>query len=354
MILGALVLAARYAFGLLEIATLVGIFAFAATFAPDPASGWSVAAAQIVATLFFLVFAIAISLGTVAGVRERRKVALLAASVGGYATILELLFANDHTTLGIDLLVLSAALLGAAQIRPLNRALAATYGYLALGTISLALAALLQGETLLDALSIEAALLFFIGRRARDRRMTVAAGLALAALGVAVVFRASLEWRHDDWMAFATAAALWLACAGAVLFARRNAERNPSTAVFFDAARIGFDFVAVVALTRVCFDILGGSPTFDNISSSAQFAISFIWTAYAAGLFLYGLRRRLGLLRWEALALFGCTILKVFSTDLSSVQLEWRVLSFIVLGAVLFGISAMYTRAMAKTAEAIK
>jgi uncharacterized membrane protein len=59
-------------------------------------------------------------------------------------------------------------------------------------------------------------------------------------------------------------------------------------------------------------------------------------------------------LRWEGLALFGCTILKVFSTDLSSVQLEWRVLSFIVLGAVLFGISAMYTRAMAKTAEAIK
>ena len=211
----------------------------------------------------------------------------------------------------------------------------------------------MKGETLLDAFSIEAALLFFIGSRTPDRWMTLAAGLALAALGVAVVTLASSDAPHDAW-SFATASALWLACAGAVLFARRNAERNPSYGLFSDAARIGFDIVAVVALSRVCFDILGGSGSFEDASSSAQFAVSFVWTAYAAGLFLYGLRRRLGLLRWEALALFACTILKVFSVDLSSVQLEWRVLSFIVLGAVLFGISATYTRSMAKSSGTIE
>jgi uncharacterized membrane protein len=59
------------------------------------------------------------------------------------------------------------------------------------------------------------------------------------------------------------------------------------------------------------------------------------------------------LLRWEALILFAITVLKVFAVDLSELQAEYRVGSFVGLGIVLVAVSTWYTRAaVARKTEA--
>jgi len=346
---GMLALCARYAFVALDVVTFVGVLAYAATFAPDPESGWTVVSAQIVATCFFLTFAIAVSIGASAKSAGRRLV-LLVLDAGCYAAILELLFNDNRNVLGIDLLVFAALLLLAAQVPKLERPIARAYGYLGLGVVTLAVAALLHGSTLTDALTIEGALLFVLGTRSADTRIAIGGGVLLFLTGFTLCGRAVLEPPANA-LQLAAGFALWLAGAGYALYLHR-ASTDANGRALHALARFGFDVVAVVALSRAALDLLGG-PAWDSaIPSRAQFGVSIVWTAFATGLFGYGLRKRLPAMRWEALALFGLTILKVFSVDLSSVDLEYRVGSFVVLGGVLFAVSAWYTRAMAKDAKA--
>ena len=48
--------------------------------------------------------------------------------------------------------------------------------------------------------------------------------------------------------------------------------------------------------------------------------------------------------RYAALALLGLTVLKVFLVDLAAVRTVYRVLSFLVLGVVLLGVSLLYQK----------
>ena len=54
------------------------------------------------------------------------------------------------------------------------------------------------------------------------------------------------------------------------------------------------------------------------------------------------------LLRWQSLTLFGLVVGKVFLYDLSFLDRAYRILSFFVLGAVLLGVSFVYTRKLAQ------
>jgi uncharacterized membrane protein len=346
---GMLVLTARYAFVALDVVTFVGVLAYAGAFAPDSAAGWTVVSAQIVATCFFLTFAIGVSVGARSQSSSRRLI-LLVLDAGCYAAVLELLFGDRTNVLGIDLLAFAALLLMAAQVPKLERALARAYGYLGLGAVTLALAALLHGSTLTDAFAIEGTLLLVLATRGSDKRLAIGGGVLMFFTGLILCGRAVVD-PPGEALGLAAGFAIWLAGAGYALYLQRGAG-DPNSQALRALARFGFDVVAVFALSRACLDLLGG-PAWDSaIPSRAQFGLSIVWTACATGLFGYGLRRRLPAMRWEALALFGLTILKVFSVDLSSVDLEYRVGSFVVLGAVLFGVSAWYTRSMAKDAKA--
>jgi uncharacterized membrane protein len=48
--------------------------------------------------------------------------------------------------------------------------------------------------------------------------------------------------------------------------------------------------------------------------------------------------------RYGALGLFGLTVVKVFLADLAAVSTVYRVVSFLVLGIVLLGVSALYQK----------
>ncbi len=72
--------------------------------------------------------------------------------------------------------------------------------------------------------------------------------------------------------------------------------------------------------------------------------ISVAWAVYATGTFWLGLKRSLSAWRWFAMALLLATVLKVFLVDMAEVRQIWRVLSFVVLGALLMGCSFIYVR----------
>ena len=93
-----------------------------------------------------------------------------------------------------------------------------------------------------------------------------------------------------------------------------------------------------------------------DLELAKQLSISVIWAVYGAGLLLAGRVRRVRLLRLMALALLGLTTLKVFLLDLSALDRAYRIVSFIVLGAILLAVSYLYQksqqRAAAEAAEA--
>jgi uncharacterized membrane protein len=75
-----------------------------------------------------------------------------------------------------------------------------------------------------------------------------------------------------------------------------------------------------------------------------SFSYSALLMLYGAGLMWLGFARRSALLRWQAMVLIAATVVKVFLFDVSELDHLWRVLSFIVLGALLLAVSYAYQR----------
>jgi uncharacterized membrane protein len=66
--------------------------------------------------------------------------------------------------------------------------------------------------------------------------------------------------------------------------------------------------------------------------------------AYGAMLMVVGFWRRSAFVRWQALVLIAFTVGKVFLYDVSELDRGYRIVSFIVLGALLLAISFVYQR----------
>jgi uncharacterized membrane protein len=81
-----------------------------------------------------------------------------------------------------------------------------------------------------------------------------------------------------------------------------------------------------------------------------QLSISLAWALYALGLIATGFRRASTLLRYLALALFGVTVLKMFSVDLLELAGVYRIVGFTALGLMLLGASFLYQRSITRTA----
>jgi uncharacterized membrane protein len=73
-------------------------------------------------------------------------------------------------------------------------------------------------------------------------------------------------------------------------------------------------------------------------------SLSLIWGIHAGILIVLGFWRRIQGIRWFGLGFLGLVILKVFLYDLSSLSTPYRILSFVVLGVILLGISWLYQR----------
>jgi uncharacterized membrane protein len=87
-----------------------------------------------------------------------------------------------------------------------------------------------------------------------------------------------------------------------------------------------------------------------DLELAKQLSLSVIWALYGAGLLLAGSAWRVRLLRLMGLGLLSLTALKVFFWDLSSLDRVYRIVSFIVLGAILLAVSYLYQRSQQREA----
>ena len=84
---------------------------------------------------------------------------------------------------------------------------------------------------------------------------------------------------------------------------------------------------------------------------SRQLTISVIWGVYAMGAIWFGFARQSKTLRYFGLALFGLTILKMFTVDLLELDGIYRISGFIAVGLVLLSASFLYQRHRASIAR---
>ena len=77
---------------------------------------------------------------------------------------------------------------------------------------------------------------------------------------------------------------------------------------------------------------------------SEELMRSLSWGAYGSALVVVGMWRSLVSIRWIGIAVIGLTVLKVFFVDLSELGGIYRVIGFIVLGALLVAVSYLYQR----------
>jgi uncharacterized membrane protein len=148
-------------------------------------------------------------------------------------------------------------------------------------------------------------------------------------------------------------------CAGCFLavflFARRSdTELGPPETQIYYALAIAANLCFLVALSLDVWDLYGRMPSLGIDRSLAQnLALSVLWLVYALALLGGGAIKDSAALRWQALALLGVVIVKVFFFDLSFLARFYRIVSFLLLGLVLLFVSFFYQR-RSKTSEGAK
>jgi uncharacterized membrane protein len=188
------------------------------------------------------------------------------------------------------------------------------------------------------------------------------AGLALLAVAAIKVLAFDLLYYDAVWhtpvfnhtfMAFVIVVA---ACAAVVRLYARGADEAESVVPVLIVATNVLALVALSAEAVGYFEARtlkdAGDNALRDLMLAKQLSLSVVWALYGAGLLLAGYARRSRLLRLLALALLGVTALKVFAVDLSALDRAYRIVSFIVLGAILLAVSYLYQKSQQRAAAA--
>jgi uncharacterized membrane protein len=133
------------------------------------------------------------------------------------------------------------------------------------------------------------------------------------------------------------------------------AEGGDSNRQWAAAAIIGINLLALLALH---FEIVAYfQPQFSaaysyterlSIATVRAFTYSAVWMLYGSALMLIGFWKRSAFLRWQAIVLLALTVVKVFLFDIGTLQRGYRIVAFIVLGAILLAVSFFYQRSRLK------
>ncbi len=81
-----------------------------------------------------------------------------------------------------------------------------------------------------------------------------------------------------------------------------------------------------------------------RLENLKQLSLSGIWLVFSIAVMTFGIWRRTRTLRLIAMVLFGITILKIFTYDLSFLDTLYRIFSFVALGLILLTVSYLYQR----------
>ncbi len=270
--------------------------------------------------------------------------------------------------------VVVPGLIGLANVLALAALSLEVFGYYDRSIARLAMAStetirqLEEGKSFTLALvwTIYALYVFMVGL-GRNNRIWRLGGLLLLVVTTPLIF-ANLSYYNAPWHTFVFnrtmgafavfIAALWLI----VRAYRRSSGVFEEAAAVHHGAIVTANVLAIIALSaqaagyyeaRIAEEFAragatelyaDGSTTLQNLELAKQLSLSVIWAVYASGMLLVGQIRGLRLLRVMGLGLLSVTVLKVFIWDLSSLDRIYRIISFIMLGAILLVVSYFYQR----------
>ena len=310
------------------------------------------------AALFFAIFLVLPALGSRQAVRVPFERAILVPLNAGLCLLAfrAMLWPTYRWPLTAAALLLAVVHAIMARLAPASggRGARLLYGGVALTLVTLVIPIRLDGRWVTIAWTIEGAVLMWTGFRVRERSVRALAfilfAIAVWRLTVfplpAEVFLLNPRFGAELVTIVCFAFALWLGRhhAGDVT----DAEQLPLRVL-----GLAVNVLAVWALTDEARRYFAPAPfsPFDPDAQLAQgLAVSVLWTLYASGLMFFGVHRAVAGLRWQGLALFGLTTLKVFLSDLSFLNGFYRIASSIALGVVLLGVSFIYQRSLAAAA----
>jgi Predicted membrane protein (DUF2339) len=191
-------------------------------------------------------------------------------------------------------------------------------------------------------LTAELALLGWLARASHSRAWIIATPLIAAVLLARVLIADDLRARIEAAALLNPSLYSRIAACAALALAGGWLSRSGASARAGPLGRMLSALAGVVLLLVLSADWTRyqGSAGFTK-----QAGLSVLWTMYAAAALAWGFLRSRAPVRYGALALLGVTVLKVFYIDLSAVRTAYRMLSFLVLGLVLLGVSLLYQKA---------
>ena len=312
----------------------------------------------IFATFFLLLYSIVPILRALKSTssRELDFLVILVNSFAYLGALYAMLWPQDRWPLTLLVLALSAAHVVVARLLPLPKPgesplMRFLFAGLALTFATLAIPIRLEGKWITLAFAVEGAVLVWTGFRSLVGSLRGAGYflLGISALRLLVFPLPAQQFLFNERFA---SFAVFVACLGFVLYAARQQASSVGTEELnlLGFLAVAINFFALLALSRELWDYYGRLYYSLHIDSSLaqHLSLSLLWTIYAAALILLGIQRKSALLRWQALALFGLVVVKVFIYDSSFLQRFYRIVSFLILGLVLLIVSFLYQRKVAR------
>jgi len=308
------------------------------------------------ATLFFLLFA---TLPVLRAAKEGllSEIGILLTTVNAFAyvgTLYALFWPNDRWPFTLLVLALAAGHIAVARMVPdahEKKSPLARYIFAGLGLTfaTMAIPIRLEGKWITFCFAVEGAILVWSGFRAASGFLRQFGYILLAIAAVRVFFFPPpagaflLNQRFGAYL-------LLIICFGVALWSSREQvdEMGESERMELGVYSVLINVFALIALSLEFWDYFGKRSFGTDADLARNLSLSILWAIYATGLILLGMQQKSALLRWQALLLFGVVVVKVFFYDLASLERAYRILSFLVLGSILLGVSFLYTRRAAK------
>ncbi|HXG63903.1 MAG TPA: DUF2339 domain-containing protein [Blastocatellia bacterium] len=211
--------------------------------------------------------------------------------------------------------------------------------------------------------TVYGAIALFVGIR-RGLKALRFASILLLCLATLKALTVDIGFHDAAWhtpllnQTFGAFALLILALACAVwLYTRSQASEERAVAV--PVMIVAANLLAIIALSAEASGYFEARMNGVDAMAEAhrdfrlarQLSLSVIWTIYGGAMLVIGIARNSRLLRVMALLLLGLTIGKVFLVDLSSLSSIYRIVSFIVLGAILLAVSFLYQQYRQRAAQ---
>jgi uncharacterized membrane protein len=311
------------------------------------------------ASLFFFLYAVLPIRSAIREVHldELNILVVLANEFAYSGALFILLWPDDKWPLTLLFVALAAAHVAIARILPTRKAgesglARLLYAGLALTYLTLAIPVRLEGKWITLSFAVEGAILVWTGFREASNflRQSGYLLLGISALRVLILPPPGGAFLFNPRFA---AYLVVIACYGVALWSARSHERDIAgeERIEIGVFAVAINVYALIALSAEFWDYFGKTSTGIDATLAQHLALTVLWTAYASALVFLGVQSKSALLRWQGLLLFGLVVGKVFLYDLASLERAYRILSFLVLGAVLLAISFLYQRKQAREKE---